>query len=219
MDSLYSVTLDRRGFDRKPEGREIAGITRRMQQSGPTEVTADELARAIVGGATWCGGCYAPSAKGWGEFRGARLFGIDFDNDAVVRDENGNPAKGEDGRTLKRSLLPDESGYIDPWECLNRFNKYFHVDPLMMYESFKFSFDRSLEGRWNPETRMRYRVIFDAGEVVTEEAEAAKVAESLLQVFPEADQSCSNVNRLYFGTCGRLVLFGEGGARFYYGDR
>lgn len=217
MRSGYRITLDRVGFDHKPEGREIAGITRRMQEAGPAEVTPDELARAIAGGSTWCGGCFEPSASGWGEFRGMQLFGIDVDNKTELLDESGEKVKDERGRVVQRPVMPDESGYLDPWEFLARFNKTFHRDPLMMHETFSFAFDRTLEGRWNPETRMCYRVIFDAGESIADRGKAEAVLARLLDVFPEADRACKNVNRLLFGTRGRVVLFGDDGARYYHG--
>ena len=61
---------------------------------------------------------------------------------------------------------------------------------MMLY----FTFHATVEP-WYP----RYRIVFDAGEQVTDEARASDVLKTLLAAFPEADQKCSNVNRLFFG--------------------
>lgn len=218
MDKKYRLTLDPQAFDRKPRGKEVGAITRRLQAAGPAEVTAEELARAIVSGHTWCGGCFEPRTDGWGKFLGMQLFGVDIDNATEVLDEDGRPLRDEAGHRVKRSLMPDEPQYLDPWEALSRFNRAFHRDPLMVHATFTHTFDGTIAGRWNPRTRMRYRIVFDAGKPVTDEDTARAVLSKLLEIFPEADSACKNPNRLLFGTRGKLVLFGEGGARYYRGS-
>ena len=46
--------------------------------------------------------------------------------------------------------------------------------------------------------------MFDAEEVITDEEIAKSYLLALLELFPEADQACRNVNRLFFG--GREVI-------------
>lgn len=180
-DSRFPIQLDPTPHAVKPEGAEIGAITRRLQQAGPSLVTFEELRDAILAGATWCGGCFEPRAGGWGPFVSQQLFALDFDNDAEYLRRDGS--KG------KRPLLPDEVGYLEPTDALARC-KELGLAPMMLY----FTFHATVEP-WYP----RYRIVFDAGEPVADEARAGDVLKTLLAAFPEADQKCSNVNRLFFG--------------------
>lgn len=177
----YPVLLDRTPHAAKPEGREIGAITRRLQQAGPTLVTFDVLREAILAGATWCGGLYESCHGGWGDFRGQRLFGLDIDNDAEYQ--------RRDGSRGKRPLQPDEVGYLEPTDALVRCRKL-GIEPMMLYFTFSATTDP-----WRP----KYRIVFDAGELVPTEGEARSVIRALLDAFPEADQRCCNCNRLFFG--------------------
>lgn len=214
MSSLLPVTLDPVRYDAKPSGREIGAITRRLQASGPVAVTGEELAQAIADGRTWCGGCFEPSQRRWGRFIGQRIFAFDVDNDAIVTGEDGKPLKDEHNHVVKRDLHKGEKGFLDPWDALARFRDLFGTDPLVMYPSFHFEQVADLSSY---PTRCKYRLLFDAGESVKTEARAKDVLTKLLRCFPEADQGCSNANRLFFGSCGKAVLFREG--RPYYAKR
>ena len=196
------VTLDAVSFDRKPQRGEIAGITRRLQAGGHVCITPQQFAQAVADGRTWAGGCYKPANKGWGEFIGQRLFAIDIDNDTAE--------VGEDGSKTKRALLPNERGYLDPWAALDRWRQLFGREPFAMYPTFSYRFGGTVPDLESTETRMKYRVVLDAGEFVTSEGRARDVLKKLLRAFPEADTACKNPNRLYFGSCGRVVIYTEG---------
>ena len=211
MSSGVPVTVDVVRFDRKPQGGEIGGITRRLQAGGHTVLGPEQFAQAVADGRTWVGACYEPCSGGWGEFVGQRLFGLDFDNDTPILDERGKPKKDDKGHVLKRQLLPDEAGYLDPWRAIDRCAELFGSKPLVMYPSFRFRFGGTEADRWSTETRMKFRLVLDAGEFVTDEQRARGVAAKLLRAFPESDKRCSNNNRLYFGSCGKAVAYIEGG--------
>lgn len=86
---------------------------------------------------------------------------------------------------------------LSPEAALRRCEEL-HLEPLLFY--FTLSMTASYP---------KYRIIFDMGEFVTD-AEAAHTAlRELLGVFSEADQQCSNLNRLFFG--GSKVLDCRGG--------
>lgn len=113
--TAYGVTLDGVGFTQKPQGAQVAGITRRMQSRGPVAVTLAQLMSAIASGVTWCGGIFEPSNAGWGRFLGQRLFGLDFDNKVEVLD----PMDALD-RSLAEGIdvilwHPTFSATIEPW--------------------------------------------------------------------------------------------------------
>ena len=190
-ESRFLVQLDPTPHASKPVGAEIGAITRRLQQAGPMLVTFGELRDAILAGATWCGGCFEACVGSWGPFVSQQLFALDVDNDAsYVR---------RDGTRGKRPLLPDEDGYLDPIEALDRC-KELGLAPMMLYFTHSATVDP-----WWP----RYRLVFDVGEPVVEEARAREVLGKLLSIYPEADQACSNLNRLFFG--GQEVVDCRGG--------
>lgn len=165
--------LDPTPHPSKPDEREIAAITRRLQGSGPVIVSEEEFIGAVMQGATWCGGCFGPSKAGWGPFWCEQLFALDLDNDA------GNHTP----------LEPGQPGYLDPVGALQRC-KDLGLEPMMLY----FTFSSSTEPWWP-----RYRLVFRTDEPVCDEVKARSVIGTLLRAFPEADQKCSNVNRLFFG--------------------
>ena len=215
-ERCVTVMLDGVGYAEKPSAH-VPEITNRLKRSEPQTLTVLDFAQAIANGRTWCGGCFErdPSKKfGESRFMGQQLFGLDFDNDTELLDEYGNKVKDESGHIIKRSLMPDESGYLDPWEARIRWARLFHADPLIMYPSMSFSFDGSIRGRWNPETKMKYRLVLDVGQLITDQAEARGVIKRLMAAFPECDPKCSNPNRLYFGSGGTVLLTTEDTARY-----
>lgn len=208
MAERMTVTLDSAAFDHKPEGREIGAITRRMQAAGPSELTHAEFAQAVARGHTWCGGTYTPRRGGWGEFLGLQVGALDFDNDTEVI--------GADGRKVKRPLLPNEAGYLDPWQAFARFAGAFGgmYAALILYPSFSFRFGGKLADLEAPATRMKHRLVYVLEEPISDEGRAKGLLAGMLRAFPEADRAARNVNRLYFGGL-RSVLIDREGARYY----
>lgn len=190
------ITLDKTGYTSKPT-RYVGAITNRMKECGPSEVTPEDFAEAIRKGQTWSHGTFEPSQGEWGKFVGLQVVGLDFDNDTIMYRKTMNdrgdavyiPVEDADGHKLKRMLMPHETGYLDPVDALDRCEQL-ELTPLLLYFSFSA----------HCPDKMKYRLVLDLGEVVEDEADAAAIVESLLQAFPEADQSCSNLNRLFFGT-------------------
>lgn len=83
----------------------------------------------------------------------------------------------------------DNPDVLDPMDALGRCEEM-NLPPLMMY----FTFSATVEP-WYP----KYRLLFDAGELIADKHECECFLITLLEVFPEADQACKNLNRLYFG--------------------
>ena len=162
--ALLPITIDGTHFDHKPYGDEIAGITRRMQAAGVSWLTIDEMVDHILAGGTWCTGFYTPCSTGWGDFVGARIFALDFDDGNLLM-----PAEAE-----RRAYEND-------------------LSVLMYYPTFSST----------PEA-LRYRLVLDGGDVIHDEDVALDVLAWLLLLYPEADQKCRNLNRLWFGTNGGI---------------
>lgn len=172
MGDKYTLTIDRTPHTAKPNNKETALITRRLQAAGRVTLTYGELADLILTGGTFCCGCYQPSAKGWGEFVGMQMLALDFDRPDV----------------------------LDPMDALDRCERL-HIAPLLLYFTFGATVDP-----WYP----KYRLVFNMGELVTDEDAAHGIIREMLDVFPEADKQCSNVSRLFFG--GREIIDCRGGA-------
>ena len=190
------VTIDPNAYTSKEAAkRDLPAITRRMQQIGPYEVSAHELACAITDGCTWCGGTFEPSPRGWGRFVSMQVAALDFDNDGPALDGKG-----------KRDLMPGEDGFLDPGAAVERFRSLFGRDPLCVYPTLSYRYPG----------RCKFCLVLDFGERVRDQREAKRTLDKLLSLFPEADRACRNVNRLYLGSCGRCALYdGEGGATKY----
>ena len=171
----FSIMLDSERYASKPTSRDAAAITKRLQRGGPREVTATELARAIREGRTWMAGAFAPSASGWGQFQGLRVWALDVDNH-------------KDGR----QLTPNDSGFVWP-ETISQRLASLGFAPILCHSTAHATAEA-----------VRFRTVFDVGERITDEAEAREVVSLILQRFPEADASCSNLNRLFYGAvnCG-----------------
>jgi hypothetical protein len=217
-DDHFALTIDFTSYDHKPQGKEIAAITRRLQAAGPTELDAEALALAIAHGCTWCGGCFEPDASakfGASRFLGLRVYALDFDNDTEALDEGGNPVRDAAGHVVKRPLMPYEAHYCDPWDAAYRFRDTFGTWPLVLYPSMSFKFDGTVRGRFTPEARMKFRLVYDLGRTVTDDGAASKTIARVLWAFPEADQKCQNLNRLFFGASGKCVWYDRDGGAHY----
>lgn len=193
----FNVTLDPHGYTAKPTA-EVGAITERLKRAGATALDYDSFTAAIYRGCTWVPGTFGEpkrDSKGklvWGDFEQLQIFALDFDNDAPVLDGDGKPAEGK-----KRPLLPHEPGYLNPTQALERCASL-GLQPFMMYFSF-----HARQG-WP-----RYRLVFDLGEPVTDEATARAVIATILGEFAEADKRCVNTNRLFFGSGGKVHTFRE----------
>ena len=187
MASLFRVTLDPMRYSSKPSPGDVSAITRRMQRAGAVEVGCEEFCEAVRRGSTFCGGCYEPCHDRWGAFCSMQICAIDVDNSAEIIGADGQPVKG-----AKRPLFPGEVNYLDYAGGFERCTDL-GLQPLAMYQTM------SAREYWP-----KYRIVLDLGEAIEDEQTAGDVLQTLLGMFPEADQSCSNLNRLFYGSNGTV---------------
>lgn len=182
-ETEFPITVDAaRAYTSKPDGREASLITNRMKASGPMLLTQGRFCEAVRRGHTWTGATYPPRrGSGWGEFQGQQVFGLDFDNG-----------------THERPLEEGEEGYLHPLDALRRLERL-NVSPMCLYFTFSAT----------PE-HPRYRIVIDMGEVVRNEDEAKTILKKLLGAFPEADQSCKNPNKIFYGSNGEVWELWDG---------
>lgn len=192
MMCSFLVTLDSVSYAGKPVASEIGRVTNRLKAAMPTELDPATFCEYVRRGVTWVGATYEPSGEGWGRFLGQQIFALDFDNDSQYLSRYDPSGKTR----LKRPLYDDEVGFLPEAEALMRC-KELGLVPMCSYRTFH---DGERNGKlWN-----RYRIVFDMGEPITDESEAGEIIAALLRAFPEADQKCSNVNRLFFGSNGNV---------------
>ena len=193
----FLVTLDTKRYRSKPSG-EVDIITNRMKKNGSVEIDEAAFCEAVRNGRTWCGGCVEPETfndKGkliWGRFLSLQVFAIDIDNSAYILDADGQPVKDQHGHKTKRPLYPGEAGYLSLVDAQRRCEQLSLV-PMCVYLTM------SARDDW-----LKYRIVFDLGEPITDEEHAKAIIGELLLQFPEADQGCSNTNRLFFGSNGTV---------------
>lgn len=70
-----------------------------------------------------------------------------------------------------------------------------HLLPVFYYHSFSHT-----------EAKPKYRLVFVCEEVITDTSTRAAVIESLISLFPQADKSCNNADRLFLGTNKAAVI-------------
>lgn len=184
----FRVTLDPHYYTAKPEGPEIGYITRRLQRAGGTSIDYEAFCEHVQRGGTWCPGVFEPCEGGWGEFVSMQVVALDFDNSAYVLDADGRPVKG-----AKRPLRQGEAGFLDPVDALDRCEQL-KLWPVCIYFTF------SAKAPDQP----RYRLVFDLQEPVANQAVAQAVVGEVMAAFPECDQACSNLNRLFYGSNGEV---------------
>lgn len=188
----FMVTLDTEAYKTKPDTSEAGRITARMKSAHPTELDEASFCEHVRQGKTWVGATYQPRGSGWGLFVGQQVFALDIDNATEYA--------RKDGGRGKRPLLADEEGHLSPTEALARCEALGLV-PLCTYATMH---DR-------PENR-RFRLVFVMPEPVADEGEARGIIAALLRAFPEADPSCKNPNRLFYGSNGTVTELWRGEA-------
>ncbi len=70
------------------------------------------------------------------------------------------------------------------------------IKPILFY----YSFSHTLE-------KPKFRLIFAMDEIITNSLKRAFIAETLVSLFPQADKSCINADRIFFGTDKEVKIY------------
>ena len=163
----------------KPRGIAIACARKNMRVVGADETKFCDM---IANGHAWTPGVLVGGSTR-DDWASQQLIGLDFDNSIIERDVK--PYK-------KRALRADEAGYISAREVFQRLMDV-GITPMCIYYSYSSSKD-------NP----RYRMVLCLDEACEDPDVMHMAIERLLYLFPEADSSCSDIARLFFGTNGEV---------------
>lgn len=165
----FTIGIDMRGYARKPQKAEIAGISMRVAQN-MQERELEELADMIGNK----GHAFLPALMNGGRkrenFQSMQWFVLDFDEGAC-------------------------------------FNEIFHrsaengLDISFAYHTFS-----------SDEKKERFRIVYIHEVPVADRQTAEMMLDMMLRVFPEADGSCRDVSRMFFG--GKGIIYMDVKARF-----
>lgn len=182
----FWLMLDGVGFNDKPTGSQVGGITNRFKTAEPVQITLDGFAAAVARGCTFIPGV-VKGGKNSDAWTQQQLFAVDIDN--------------QTGSGQNKRRMTEQEGYLTPAAAQELCNAA-GLSPAMMYYSFSDQHDA-------PEPWERYRIIFILDRVITDQTERADVVNVLLSVFGAAtDTSCKDAARLFFGS--------RPGSVFYY---
>lgn len=161
-------------YEAKPPKSDAPRITHEiMRDDRLYSISLEKLAMAISKG--YCvlpGICQGKRTPG--TWQQQQLWFIDIDNDAAAIERTGAPLDLVDG--VER--------------CFQ-----YGLPLALSYASFSSDPDPVA-----PPGGQRYRLVFALDEPITDKAKAEQYGRMLLNVFPEADQSCIELNRLFYGT-------------------
>jgi len=175
----------------KPSGFEVAKIRVGMR---PRVFDAGGFCDMISAGYAWTPGILQ---GGHDEtcWKRQQVIGLDFDNSVVLLDEDGRPLRDDAGKILKRNLVSGDEGYLSCKGALMRLYGQ-GILPMCAYESYS-----------STAASRRFRIVLCLDEVVNDPRMLLDAVDRLIYLFPEADRSCSDLARLFFGTgCGKECL-------------
>ena len=173
----FTLQLDSVPYTAKPKGREIGALKTRLSEQPPTAFTLEDFAEKVTQGYSFTPAVLMGGSKAE-NWQYQQVFGIDIDNEDKT-------VKGTHDKTRAAGPLTVE-------RVLDRCNEW-RIKPALIYETF------SSTPEWQ-----KFRVLFIGGTAITDKQRAANILKSLMEIFPECDQSCKNLDRLFFG--GKSIL-------------
>lgn len=149
----------------------------RLSEQPPAACTLEEFAEKVTQGYSFTPAVLAGGSKAE-NWQYQQVFGIDIDNEEKTVKGTHNKVRAADPLTVER--------------VLERCNEW-GIKPALIYETF------SSTPEWQ-----KFRVLFIGEIAITDKQRAANILKSLMEIFPECDQSCKNLDRLFFG--GKSIL-------------
>lgn len=177
---LFYARIDETPFDGKPDRAAQPGINHRIMRAPYTLWGIGGIAAHISRGCTVCPADFTGERRALADWCGQQLWCIDVDNDAESLERCPRGLTEYDAvQRAKRKRLP----------------------LVLAYQSFNGSPDATpLEPSGLPVNEERYRLVFASEEPITDMGEAEAFGAFLLGMYPEADQSTVEPNRMFYGT-------------------
>lgn len=179
------LSLDQEQYNSKPTTQQTVDITKRIS---PVELPLDELMSCVAyEGQTFCCAVIqrTPDGKFLGDdnsFDNQQVFALDFDNEIHTGPH-------------KKERVSDDM-YVTPEMILADCHEY-GLEPFAIYESF----NSNRANNW-----IRFRVLFVLADTITDIAARGIIHNQLSVIWkPFIDSSCSNTNRLFYGSNNGLL--------------
>lgn len=174
------IHLHNKQFFKKPEFKEVAVITNEIIKN-TVDLEAKEIAEEITKGKSILLGIMEGSNSNL-NLKEQELVFLDFDNTEYLLDEFGEKVKNSKGKYIQVK----SSNYITIDKIKE--NEFIKNNALFIYKTFSYKEDHH-----------KFRIVFKMNKKLTNYKEVKAVYESLLKMFPEADEACKNSSRIFFG--------------------
>lgn len=173
--------IDTDKYNNKPDKTLVGLIKTRMQKNTlPVETTIPDLLNKICDGFSVTPAVMqGTEAKHWIQ---QQLFLIDIDNEA-------DETLANDLKTDVKDLPEDKKTPLLPLDEALTICKINNIAVAFYYYSFRHT-----------EAKPKYRLGFILNEIITDTNKRYAVMESLLSLFTQADKSCKNADRFFYGT-------------------
>ncbi|MFJ8264766.1 hypothetical protein [Peribacillus asahii] len=175
MTEAIKLMIDNKPYRTKPNS--VGAVNNRIIHH-PRTTTVEELAHEIVSGKTFMGSLIDNSGFGTPErkkefWKSQQVVALDFDNEKYITDIYGKKQKVKDIQYTYEKALSDDF-----------FNKY----AAFIYKTFSCTKDHP-----------KFRVVFVFNKPFYNLKSCESFISKLLELYPMADQSCSDGVRLFFG--------------------
>lgn len=171
--------VDGKKFKIKPSGADIGGIKVRFTKSESVkDLSTKEIAAVLTAGRT-----IQPGVTPYSEE--TRKKG----NKGTVKEDFTRQTAFLDDIDNKRRDIPIET----PAQVAETLAKY-NLTPAFMYETFNSTADN-----------VRFRFCLVSDEVFTDKDERDRVQLALITLFQQSDMTCTNADRIFFGTDKGLI--------------
>jgi len=185
-ETYLKLHVDPKGYSSKPSD-EVGVIKKRLQNSNTiTDISLTELMLKISQGHCISPGVMIGGAKAenWTE---QQLFMVDIDNNADEDLANKLKIDVSELKAEQRTPILQVNEALQVCEL--------HNLPLAFnYYSFSHS-----------DQKTKYRLCFVMDEVITDTDTRGMIIETLISLFPQSDKSCTNADRIFYGTNKEVV--------------
>lgn len=187
--------IDKAGFTKKPQDKEVGIIINRMTIDTASTFSIEEIKNSILKGKTirpsYCGG----KEDSW---QSQRIFMIDIDNEAKLTNDIvlSDYVKLVEGKKNKVRFLVGSKQHLT-YEQIIEHCRNINLIPNFVYTSFNHKLEQH-----------KMRLVFILDETIADWNTAKKIQLFIMDTIGGVDEQCKNLNRIYYG--GKEIVFDSG---------
>lgn len=197
-ETLFFCNLDKVSYPNKEQAkRETGTLVNRLKTNGQRDlITAKNLAEEIQKGVSFTTAELSGAKEE--HFLSQQLAVVDIDNEVDIKKAEKLSveyrSRKKEAKTLGEAYKILEAHDIEQTPLLTVENAItiltaHHIDYSFIYYSFSHS-----------TTLPKFRIVCVLDEPITDPAEAKRLNQYFISLFPQADKSCYNLDRFYYGT-------------------